>query len=177
MTMSSIKKLTICLVVNTIILLVVIVLVSCFADKQAAYWRWGPGPDLIVISVNINTWNRYLLLNLIIFVIRISQVLVEELGMPVLGFSIYNPDKKVIEDFTKNQLQFFANSMFIVSGLRGVFLQMVTIAQIDIAIISLLVSEGASFITIRILLNEKKFTQDQIIDIEMDGLALSDTDT
>lgn len=175
--MSSIKKLTICLVVNTIILLVVIVLVSCFADKQAAYWRWGPGSDLIVISVNINTWNRYLLLNLIIFVIRISQVLVEELGMPVLGFSIYNPDKKVVEDFTKNQLQFFANSMFIVSGLRGVFLQMVTIAQIDIAIISLLVSEGASFITIRILLNEKKFTRDQIVDIEMAGLALSDTDT
>ena len=28
--------------------------------------------------------------------------------MPVLGFSIYNPDKKVITEFTKNELQFYA---------------------------------------------------------------------
>lgn len=160
LTATPIRKLTTCLVANVATLVLVIALVIAFADKRATYWRWGPNPDLIVISVAIDSWGRMLLLYLIIFIIRVSAVLVEELGMPVLGFSIYNPDKQVIEDFTKNQLQFFANSMFGISGLREVFLRMVGISQIDIALFALIVSEIASFFTIRILLNEKEFPLD-----------------
>ncbi len=112
---------------------------------------------MIVISVKIDTPNKYSVLLVIIAVINVSKVIVEEIGMPILGFSIYNPDKRVISDFTKNELQFFANGMFMVSGLRSVFMTIVSITQIDIAIWSLFVSECASFFTIRMLLNEKRF--------------------
>ncbi len=40
------------------------------------------------------------------------KVLVAELGEPVLVFNVYNPDKKVIDDFTKFELLFYANTMF-----------------------------------------------------------------
>ena len=87
--------------------------------------------------------------------------MIEEIGMPVLSFSIYNPDKKVITEFTKNELQIFGNAMYMVSSIRMVFEIMITITQIDIALISVIFTELASMFTIRMLLNEKEFTKDQ----------------
>lgn len=158
--MDSIKKLRICLLVNVIILTGVICVVT-LCSTGSEYFRFGWSESLIVVSVKVDTFGKYMMLLLFITIINISKVLVEELGMPVLGFSIYNPDKRVIEEFTKNQLQFYANSMFVVSGLRGIFMTIITITQIDIAIYSLLISEAASMYTIRLLLNEKEFPLDR----------------
>ena len=149
-------KLQICLVCNFALLLIVIILMILFESKSK-YCRFGPQDDLIVISVKIDTNTRYYILLGIITFIKVSKVLIEELGMPVLGFSIYNPDKKVITDFSKNELQFYACSMYLISNLRYVFEIMLTITQVDIAIYSVLVSEFTGIITIRILLNEKEF--------------------
>jgi hypothetical protein len=162
------SKLIICLIVNSIILSVVISLVCAFSDGSE-YWRIGPSKDFNVISVTIDSQGKYITLLVLIAIINISKVIVEELGMPVLGFSIYNPDKKVIDDFTKDELQFFANAMFVVSGLRQVFMTVISITQIDIAVWSLLVSEFASVFTIRMLLNEKTFTLsgNQITPVEL----------
>ena len=81
--------------------------------------------------------------------------------MPVVGFNIYNPDKKVITEFTKNELQFFGNMMFLTSSLRYIFEVMITITQIDIAIYSVIISEITTIFTIRMLLNEKRFTNNK----------------
>jgi hypothetical protein len=134
----------------------VISLVTIFAT-DTPFWKKGWSDTLVVVSVHIDTREKYAILLLLIAVVNVSKVIVEEIGMPVLGFSIYNPDKKVISDFSKFELQFFANAMFTVSGLRGIFMTVVSISQIDIAIWSLIISEAASMITIRILLNEKEF--------------------
>lgn len=149
-------KLVACLMANCGILAITLTLVTVFAD-QSPFWRFGYSPDLVVVSVRIDTLGRYLALLSVIAFINASRVVVEEVGMPILGFTIYNPDKKHVEDFTKNELQFFANAMFIVSGLRSVFMMVVSISQIDLAIWSLLVGEFASLFTIRMLLNEKTF--------------------
>lgn len=150
------QKLAICLIINTIVLMAVISLVTIFAT-DTPFWKKGWSDTLVVVSVHIDTREKYAILLLLIAVVNVSKVIVEEIGMPVLGFSIYNPDKKVISDFSKFELQFFANAMFTVSGLRGIFMTVVSISQIDIAIWSLIISEAASMITIRILLNEKEF--------------------
>jgi hypothetical protein len=176
MILSPSIKLLYCLIINIIILIIVIFLIFTFADKNAPYWQIGPNNNLIVISVKINTYSKYFILLFITFIIQMSRVFVEEMAMPILGFSIYNPDKKNIPEFTKNELQFYANSMFIVSGLRGVFLTMISISQIDIAIWNLLIAEFTSLFTIRILLNEKTFIKNQSDDIEMNPL-LSDCST
>lgn len=150
------EKLIFCLTINVITFTAVTVVVTVFAHASQ-YWRYGPADDLIVISVKVDTWIKYWYLLLGIAVINMCRVLVEELAWPVLGFTIYNPDKHHIADFTKNELQFFANSMSVISGLRNVFMTVITVTQVDIALWSLLVCEITSFYTNRVLLNEKTF--------------------
>ena len=158
--MKAKTKLKYC-VTGNILLLVVIVIIITHYQHESKYFRFGPSNDLIVISVNINTNNRYLILLLIISLVKITKVVVEEIGMPVIGFSIYNPDKKVITEFTKNELQFYGNTMYLTSSLRYIFEVMVTITQIDIAIYSVIISEITTIFTIRLLLNEKRFPKNE----------------
>lgn len=93
----------------------------------------------------------------IIGVLRVGEVFVNEIGSPVLGFNVYNPDKKVITDFTKNELNFLANAMWLTNGVRSVFSVVASVSQIDLALCSVFISELASIITVRLLLNEKEF--------------------
>ena len=149
-------KIMACLLANCGILAITLALVTLFAD-QSPFWRFGYSPDLVVVSVRIDTLGRYITLLSVIAFINAGRIIVEEVGMPILGFTIYNPDKKHVEGFSKNELQFFANAMYIVSGLRNIFMMVVSISQIDLAIWSLLVGEFTSLFTIRMLLNEKTF--------------------
>jgi hypothetical protein len=157
MPLSPQRKLQLCLLGNVGVLIFVVILLSACAG-DSAYWRLGPGQDLVLISVRIDTWARWAGLLGVIALVEASRVLVEEFGMPILGFSIYNPDKRHIPEFTKIELQFYANSMFLVSALRSVALTVVTISQIDLAVWAVIVSQGASVLTIRALLNEKTFS-------------------
>ena len=86
---------------------------------------------------------------------NISQVIITEIAHPILHFSIYNPDKKEIIDFTKNELQFYANSMYMVDSIRNALMIMITISQVDIAVFGAIVSEIAGIFTVRKLLDEK----------------------
>jgi hypothetical protein len=158
--MKAKTKLKYC-VTGNILLLVVIVIIIIHYQHESKYFRFGPSNDLIVISVDINTNARYLILLLISSLVKITKVVVEEIGMPVIGFSIYNPDKKVITEFTKNELQFYGNTMYLTSSLRYIFEVMVTITQIDIAIYSVIISEITTIFTIRLLLNEKRFPKNE----------------
>jgi len=152
------RKLILCLIGNACVLTIVGCAVY-FCGTSGTYWRFGPHADLVIISVEIDTWRKYGLLLAMIAIVESSRVVVEEFGMPVLGFSIYNPDKKVVTAFSKNELQFFANAMFFISAIRSVLLVMVQISQLDIALWGVLVSQCASVITIRQLLNEKTFAR------------------
>lgn len=166
--MSTKRKLALCIAGNAITLLAIIVIVSVYDDKSA-YWTFGYNDDLTVISVKINTLGKYTILLLFITAINIVQVVSEEIGSPILGFSVYNPDKKHITEFTKLELQLYANLMFSISSIRNVFMMIITITQIDIAIYSVIVKEVASIFTIRSLLNEKTFgeyTEMEVITVE-----------
>jgi hypothetical protein len=77
--------------------------------------------------------------------------------MPILSFNIYNPDKKEIEGFTRNELQVQANIMYMFNAIRYALTLQLIIIQIDIAIISAIFSELASIPTIYLLLKDKKF--------------------
>ena len=168
--MNSRKKLIWCLVSNLALLISVITIIFIFAS-ESKYFRIGPHTDLIVISVKINTSVRYILLLTFIAFLQGTKVLIEEMGMPVLGFNIYNPDKNIITEFHKNELQFFGNAMFAISNIRYIFEIMVTITQIDIALFAVLIAQVTSIVTIRILLNEKIFLRDKSYKIEAEKLV------
>ena len=150
------RKVLICLIVNSGILLVVALLIGVFAE-QSDYWRVGWSETLSIIGVKVDSASKYLALLIILAMVNVSRVIVEEFGMPVLQFSIYNPDKTKIVEFSKRELNFYGNGMFLVSSLRNLLLTVVAITQIDIAIWALLCGEITTFFTVRMLLNEKVF--------------------
>ena len=160
------KKLKICVLSNLLLLSFVISIILVFKDDNSTYLRWGPQDDLIIISVAINNMTKYFLLLGIIAIIKISDVVIAEIASPIIGFNIYNPDKKVITDFTKNELQFYGNSMYLIDAIKAVLLIMVNISQIDIALWGVFVSETTSLFTIRMLLNEKEFKKNNDSDLK-----------
>lgn len=162
------KKVKICLILNVFLLITISLLISFCADSSK-YFRFGPHDDFILISIKINSLVRYFALLGMISFMNCIKVLVAELGEPVLVFNVYNPDKKVIDDFTKFELLFYANTMFFVSNVRHVFEVMITVTQIDIAIFSVIVEQIVSIITVNLLVNEKKFEkkQDNIQELEL----------
>ncbi len=162
-----------CLCFNVLILLAVSILSVVFRDPQSTYFKVGPQPSLVVVSVLIDTWAKWGVLVSLISLIRICEVFVHEIGFPILGFRVYNPDKTEIDDFSKLELNILANSMSMVTGVRRVLMMLVSISQVDIAMISLLFSEIASIFTVRILLNEKKFINPKVVtDTDTDLISL-----
>jgi hypothetical protein len=146
---------------NLFLLIIITTLIFIFQSENSTYFRFGPSKDLIVISAIIDNWTKYTLVLLLIGFIKIIDTISNELGMPVLGFNIYNPDKKHITEFSKNELQFYANATFMVSGIRATLMMVVSVTQIDLALFSTMISEIASFYTIRVLLNEKTFGEEE----------------
>jgi len=81
--------------------------------------------------------------------------------MPILGFNIYDPNKKQIEGFTRMELQVQANLMYMMNAIRYALTLQLSIIQIDIAVISAIFSEMASIPTIYILLKDKEFVDEK----------------
>ena len=103
--MKQLNKIRICLALNVFLLLFIATCMITFAS-DSKYFRFGPSEDFILISVKINTNSRYLFLLFLIACNNCIKVLISELGEPILVFNVYNPDKKVITEFTKCQLLF-----------------------------------------------------------------------
>ena len=158
MKLTNSEKVWYCLIGNIVMMIVVLTMVCIFRDDKSKYFRIGPYDDLIVISIRIDTWNKWIILNLFIGLIKACDVLVNELGSPIIGFRVYNPDKTNIDDFNKNELNFLANSMWFTNSFRGILMSVVTITQIDIAFSGMIISELVSIVTVRHLLNTKTFT-------------------
>ena len=126
-------------------------------NGKSKYFRWGPHEDFIMVSVPINTNQRYICTIIFAALLSAGEVVIGEIANPILGFNIYNPDKKVITEFTKNELQFYGNMFYLLCGLRYIFKVSAMVAQIDIAFFSVLAGELASLYTIRMLLDEKTY--------------------
>lgn len=156
--LTSSEKVRFCLIINFISLISMIGLIVIFKNDDSKYFRIGPYNDLNLISVTIDTWTKWIIVVIFLCIMGVIDVIIRELGLPVLDFNVYNPDKKVITDFTRNELNYLSNSMFMVSAIKGVFNTVISITQLDLALITVIVKELTSIVAIRFLLNEKKFT-------------------
>tara|TARA_Y100000816_G_scaffold181971_1_gene131746 strand:- start:7098 stop:7616 length:519 start_codon:yes stop_codon:yes gene_type:complete len=161
MKMRQLNKIRICLCLNIFLLFFISLCIIIFAS-DSRYFRYGPNEDFLLISVKINTNLRYSFLLFLITCNNCIKVLISEIGEPILVFNVYNPDKKIITEFTKCQLLFYANSMFFIGNTRRVFELMITITQIDIALFSIIVEQMVSICTVYFLVTEKKFSKDGI---------------
>jgi len=94
------QRLKLCIVGQLALLIAVVIPIVLLANKQSTYYKFGPNEDLIIISIKINTWTRYSILLVYILLLRVCKVFITELGMPILSFNIYDPNKKKVEGFS-----------------------------------------------------------------------------
>ena len=149
-------RLVACLACNGTLLLLTIALICRFAH-ESAYFRFGPSADFSVAGIPITSWTRYLCLHCILLLTQATDMLVSEFANPVMTFNIYNPDKDTITDFTHFELQFFAQSLWVINGIRSSLVLVASISQFDVAVAKVLYSELTGVFTIFMLLKEKKF--------------------
>ena len=114
---------------NLLGLVALLVFVFGEAPRQSIL-QFGPSPDLVVLQVCIDTWEKYTYLILANCLSRSLDVLVNDIGSPNLGFSIYDPTKTRVFGFEKWELQVLANLMWLTNGLMSIFRLMVTVAAI-----------------------------------------------
>ena len=164
------RKLRLCILGSFMVLMFVVFPIISLDNGESKYFRFGWHDDFILISVPINTKKRYILTNLFIMFAKIGEVFIGEIANPIVGFNIYNPDKKVITDFNKTELQIYGNLLYLIDNTRYIFMIMVSVTQIDVALISMLAGELTSIITIRLLLNEKEFKRKNEVRDEENGL-------
>lgn len=143
-----------CVVVNIFGLAALLTFIFGEAPHKSIL-QFGPSPDLFVLQVRIDSWYKYFSLILANCLSRSLDVLVNDIGSPNLGFSIYDPTKSKVFGFRKWELQLLANAMWMTNGLMSIFRMMVTVSRFDIAFIAQLASEVTSIFTIHFLLNQK----------------------
>ena len=131
---------------------------SFFAfNNNSKYFSCGWSNKFNFVSITIDTPIKYFSLCSFIIGFNVCEVFLNELANPLIVFSTYNPYKKIIVDFSRTELELYSNIIFFIQIFKAVLKIAVTISQMDIAIISLISSQGAAFVVIKMLLNEKSF--------------------
>ena len=160
--MKTKNKLLYCLLGNIILFIFLIIIINCFKIHNT-YFRFGiPSSNdipLIVISIKIDTYYKYIGLLMLISIINISKVIIDSVGTPIIDWNIFNPDKIQIIDFSKNELIIYSNLFYLFSGLRALFTVLISITQFDIALYGVLVEQFAGYFIIKYLLDEKEFVE------------------
>lgn len=145
-----------------LLMTLIIVFIVLFGDTSNKYLRMGPSNDLYILTVRIHNESRYIGILMFIFSINIIKTINFETAMPILKFNIYNPDKKVITEYGKEELYIYGNIIYLCNALiKNVLLILLSISQIDIALWSVITSEITSMVISRKLLNDKDFSKDK----------------
>ena len=160
--MNQISKIKICLYYNWFLVIIISILITIFSSNTK-YFNFGPNKDLVIISIDIDTYQKYITLLFLISFITIGEAISQIFGLPIITFNIYNPDKKVVTEFTKNELELYGNCMCVITNFKHIIIIFIRITQIDIALFSLLISQISNFVIIKLLLKEKTFTNTSCI--------------
>ena len=142
--------------------LIITIFLSCFyffneTNGNDSYFNIGWSENFIFISIVINTPFKYFTLCSFIIVMNISEILMDNIAVPIIQFSTYNPYKSTIVDFTRNELELYSNLLFFIQISKRLLQVFVTLSQVDIAVISWISSQLSAYYAIRYLLDNKHF--------------------
>lgn len=159
--MDKILLLKLCVGINMVILFIFCFSFFAFDKYQSSYFNIGWSKDFIFISSSIDTPLRYFTLCSFIIVFNISEIFLNDIAMPLIQFSTYNPYKTVINDFGRLELEVYSNTIFFIQTVKRFVQIYVTFSQIDIAIISIVSSQTGVGIAIHYLLDRKEFVESE----------------
>jgi hypothetical protein len=153
------EQLKFCIAGSAVLTIITLIFTSIFAEEKG-WFSFGPSSHLSIAGVVIDTREKYSILVIAIVFNSVIDMVVSEFAQPILGFNIYNPDKKLITDFkSKRELQVLATLYWSFNNLRTIFTNLVSITQVDLALIKWVILEITAVYTINILLSKKRFTE------------------
>lgn len=120
-------------------------------------FEFGPSQNLSVLGLKLNTWRRYIVFLSVVFIYEAICQVCDEFGTPILGFSIYNPDRVVINEFTSRQLYLYSNLMFGLLSLKYVISTIVIVSRLDITLCVVVSRQIATLFTTSKLIKQKTF--------------------
>lgn len=161
------QQLKLCIAGSAMLTIITLIFTTIFAEEKG-WFSFGPSTHLSIAGVIIDTREKYSLLIFSIVLNSVIDTLVNEFAQPILGFNIYNPDKKLITDFkSKRELQLLATLYWSFNNVRTIFTNLVSITQVDLALIKWVVLEITGVYTINIILSKKRFVEDLEEELEM----------
>ena len=135
--------------------------IMVYTDKYSSYLKISWSNNFVFASIIINSPLKYFLLCLYIIVLNISEIFLNDIAVPLIQFSTYNPYKRVINDFTRIELEMYSNVIFFIQTTKRFIQIYVTFSQIDIALISLLSCQTGVAMAIHYLLDKKEFQNNE----------------
>ena len=145
-----------CIAGSAILTFMTLLFTTFFAEDKG-WFSFGPSTHLSIAGVIIDTREKYIVLVIVVVLNSVIDMLISEFAQPILGFNIYNPDKKLITDFqSKTELQLLATLYWSFNNLRSVFTNLVSITQVDLALIKWIVLEITAVYTVNSLLSKNK---------------------
>jgi hypothetical protein len=126
----------------------------------------GPSDKLIIFNIKIDTPIKYVYSQLFMVYINFIQIISTEGASQILYFKIFNPDLKIINDFTKNELILYNVSLNFVAAIRTAILTVISITQIDFVILSAIYYQIMSIIITNSFLKLKRFEISNNIDAQ-----------
>jgi hypothetical protein len=150
------QSLQYCIYANILVLVILISTIILLVHDNP-YLRIGPNISLIVLGIRIDTWVKYLILQVFVAINEILDVGLTEIGYPFLTLQVYDTDKKEIHDFTRVELQIYTNIYYIIGSVRYVFTLLITLSQVDIALLKVVYGESITIYNVRRMLKHKAF--------------------
>ena len=152
-------QLKLCIIGSAVLTIITLIFTTVFAEDKG-WFSFGPSNHLSIAGVIIDTREKYSVLVIAVVLNSVIDMVISEFAQPILGFNIYNPDKKLITDFkSKRELQLLATLYWSFNNLRSVFTNLISITQVDLALIKWVVLEITAVYTINILLSKKRFVE------------------
>lgn len=152
------KKLSLCIKFNLFVIGMCVFFFLVCAEPGS--FTFGPSDSFEVVGIKINTWTRYITFVMLIILIQEALLMTEEFAIPILEFTVYNPQCDIIIEFSRMELQLFTNVLYMTKEALKLFKVMILIARLDALLFTYLAEEITTIATVHIILSQKSFRLD-----------------
>ena len=151
------KKLATCIKLNFAVLTACLLFFIACVDEEYISKSFGPSDDLWIIGININTRVRYTFLTLIMMVVQAVMLVSEDIGEPIIAFTVYNTQCDDIRFFSRFELQMKTNLFYLSKGALKIIKIFVMVQRLDMLLLVYFTEEIGSIFTVHNILAPKQF--------------------
>ena len=138
-----------------VVLLFVVFFHICGGHQH--YLKFGPQPDFKIFNIAFDTHLKYWSLVSLIVIVILFEMVVKQIGIPIIKFYVYNPQQKIVKGITKRELQIYTNTLQCLGEFMEVITVVMVIEKLDVLLISVFIRSIIPIFTVHYILKNKRF--------------------